>query len=388
MSRRDSIERETSMNAKRIRILAVHQGAELYGSDRCFAQSVTAFRKRWPDSEIIVRLGSHGPLTEKLIPHADRIQITPLWIARKTQNPGKLGLDLLKALFRLPRIFQELREFDLVYINTIVVIDYLLTSQFVGRKALLHVHEITPDSKLGRLLRVAVRNSKARKIFNSLATRDSYSLADNEKSVVIYNGVAGPQYPEATNLRNKLHLLLLGRISDWKGQDLAIDALGLIPATGRKDIHLRIVGGTFFGQEAIADALVKQIQGYGLHDNVTIIPFSSNVEAHYAWADAVLVPSRRPEPFGLVAIEAMAHRRTPIIAEHGGLAEIVVHGQSGLKFRPNDAEALAQAITIAAQDPQGLARLSEGARQRYEDCFTEARMERDLIATVEAHLKR
>ncbi|MDO9524265.1 MAG: glycosyltransferase family 4 protein [Gemmobacter sp.] len=365
-----------------MKILAIHQGAELYGSDRSFAQSIAAFRRAWPDAEIVVRLGGRGPLEQLIGLHTDQIETTEFWVARKAGILRGAMMAFPRFLWRLPSILQDMRKNDLVYINTVVVLDYLLASQIAGQHVVLHVREIPPKSILGWMIRSAVRASRAGKIFNSSATAQAYELQDTERTAIVLNGVQGPHQPAPRVPEAVLKLALIGRISDWKGQDLAVEALSCLTADVQSRVHLRIVGSPFEGQEAIEHRLARTIRDNGLEAQVTLVPFSPDVSAEYAWADAVLVPSRRPEPFGRVAIEAMAQGRAVIAADHGGLTEIVEHDRSGLRFSPNDAAALAQAISRLVQEPETVARLGMGARARYDDCFTESAMVRALIAAI------
>lgn len=371
-----------------IRILAIHQGGELYGSDRSFAQCVTAFRRTWPDAEIHVVLGGDGPLADLIGKQADHLAVANLWIARKTGGVRGLVTALLRFLCRLPRILHRMRGYDLVYVNTIVILDYILPSLFYGPKTLIHVREIAPPSPLGRLLRHCIRHSRAGRIFNSDATARAYAPLPDTRYAVVPNGVEGPEDAAPPVPSDILKIALIGRINDWKGQDLAVEALSLVPKTMRARLHLRIVGSVFDGQEHVDQALVAQIDRLGLGGQVTRVPFSADVAREYAEADVVLVPSRRPEPFGRVAIEAMSYARPVIVADHGGLSDIVEQGVSGIKVPPNDAQALSNAIASLAANPADVRRLGAGARARYEDCFTQAAMERALIRAVNGLLAR
>ena len=66
-----------------MRIVCVHQGYELYGSDRSFIDSVTALREAWPLAEIEVVLPHAGPICKPLQAAATRIVIEPLFILRR-----------------------------------------------------------------------------------------------------------------------------------------------------------------------------------------------------------------------------------------------------------------------------------------------------------------
>ena len=66
-----------------MRIVCVHQGYELYGSDRCFIDSVAALREAWPQAEIEVVLPREGPIAAPLRALASRVSIEPLFILRR-----------------------------------------------------------------------------------------------------------------------------------------------------------------------------------------------------------------------------------------------------------------------------------------------------------------
>ena len=126
-----------------MRIACVHQGYELYGSDRCFVESVAALREAFPEAEIEVVLPREGPIVAALSIHASRIVFEPLFILRRKA----LARLALTGLFTLPlalaRAARRLARADLVYINTSVVLDYQIAARAFPGKALLHVHEIS-----------------------------------------------------------------------------------------------------------------------------------------------------------------------------------------------------------------------------------------------------
>jgi glycogen(starch) synthase len=78
-------------------------------------------------------------------------------------------------------------------------------------------------------------------------------------------------------------------------------------------------------------------------------------------ADVAVVPSVY-EPFGLVALEAAALGTPLVVADTGGLAEIVEHGETGLVFPPLDAPALADAVTEVLRDEVMGRRIVRAAR--------------------------
>ena len=88
-------------------------------------------------------------------------------------------------------------------------------------------------------------------------------------------------------------------------------------------------------------------------------------------AAVVVVPSLWAEPFGLVALEAMAVGTPVVAARRGGLAEMVIDGESGLLTSAGDAVALAAAIQSLLDDDALRGRLGAGARRRAEEFRTD-----------------
>jgi glycosyltransferase involved in cell wall biosynthesis len=85
----------------------------------------------------------------------------------------------------------------------------------------------------------------------------------------------------------------------------------------------------------------------------------------------VVVPSTKPEPFGLVAIEAMAAGRSVIAANHGGISEIVVNGVTGTFVVPGSVESLSSAIMAYFHDPARAAAEGIAGRARFKAQFEE-----------------
>jgi glycosyltransferase involved in cell wall biosynthesis len=116
-------------------------------------------------------------------------------------------------------------------------------------------------------------------------------------------------------------------------------------------------------------------------------PFNPNPDSHYLWADVVVVPSTKPEPFGLVAIEAMAAGRSVIAANHGGLSEIVIDGVTGTLFSPGSINSLASAIVSYIENPDRAQSEGAAGRERFEAEFEESHY-KSKVTSVIAELTR
>ena len=132
-------------------------------------------------------------------------------------------------------------------------------------------------------------------------------------------------------------VLLVGRLVYEKGFQLALDALpGLIERLGNVRF---LVAGSGTHEQALRD----QARALGLDEHGTFLGWIGDDALHslYRIADLCVVPSIY-EPFGLVALEAMASGCPCIVADTGGLREIVPGDESvGLRFNGGDAEHLA-----------------------------------------------
>jgi glycogen(starch) synthase len=140
-------------------------------------------------------------------------------------------------------------------------------------------------------------------------------------------------------------LLLVGRLVYEKGFQLALEALpGLIERLG--DVRFLVAGSGTHEAE-----LRAQAQELGLAEHGTFLGWIGDDVLHslYRIADLCVVPSIY-EPFGLVALEAMASGCACIVADTGGLREVVPNDDVGLRFRSRDPESLAQMVERVLTD--------------------------------------
>lgn len=164
-------------------------------------------------------------------------------------------------------------------------------------------------------------------------------------------------------------VLYVGRFDQRKGIETLVRAIALSKHRGNSDLRLLIAGGYRPGE---SDGLeFERIRGIvrelGIEDLVTFPGrlTESDLPIYYAAANVCVVPSHY-EPFGLVAIEAMACR-TPVVASNvGGLQFTVIPEITGLLVPPQNDAAFAQAIDRILGDTAWGEELGNMARQRVE----------------------
>ena len=95
--------------------------------------------------------------------------------------------------------------------------------------------------------------------------------------------------------------------------------------------------------------------------------------------DVVVHASVRPEPFGMVIIEAMAMGKPVVATEGGGPSEIITHGKSGILVPRGDSESLASAIRMLLENPIYAKELGEAGRRVVVERFTSSQQAQEIM---------
>lgn len=138
-------------------------------------------------------------------------------------------------------------------------------------------------------------------------------------------------------------ITLIGRLTNWKGQKLLINALNKIKDL---DFHCLLIGDDQ-GRTKYSDELHDMIEQFGMENRYTFIRHVTDVPAAMLVSDIVLSTSIEPEAFGRIAIEGQAMGRVVIASDIGGSKETVIDGATGKLFKSGDADDLANAIKWA-----------------------------------------
>ncbi|MFE0510984.1 glycosyltransferase family 4 protein [Streptomyces sp. NPDC058964] len=336
------------------RILAVNPSADLYGSDRVFLDAIRSLRGSGASVEVI--LPGHGRLAERLRADAVPVRIAGFPVLRRSLlSPRPLAALAAQAWPTVRGLAASIRSMapDVVYVNTITLPHWMAAGRKAGAGVICHVHEL--DQLPGPLASVLLSPLLLadRLVVNSQATqryvRSRLPRVGSRVSLV-HNGFdMTATLPPPPAFGRTRRLLLVGRLSPRKGQDLAIKALSLLVQRGH-DVVLELAGDTFDGYEWYEEALRRQAVSLGLADRVEFSGYRTDTSSAYAKADVVLVPSAL-ESFGNVAVEGLAAGRPVLATAVGGLPEIVEHGVNGFLFPAGDAAALAAWAGHLLSDP-------------------------------------
>lgn len=157
-------------------------------------------------------------------------------------------------------------------------------------------------------------------------------------------------------------LLYVGQVIRGKGVDLLLKAVSLL----KSDWHLTVVGKG--RQEFEFQQLAVEL---GVFDKVRFVGWVDHdrLEDFYAQSQIVIVPSRWPEPFGMVGIEAMARGRPVIGFAAGGIVDWLVDGENGLLAKPGCSRDLANKIDKLLVDTNLAARLGQQAHRHVREHY-------------------
>jgi glycosyltransferase involved in cell wall biosynthesis len=152
-------------------------------------------------------------------------------------------------------------------------------------------------------------------------------------------------------------ILAIGRLVPIKRLDRLIDAMALVaPAVPEIQLH-------FVGDGAERQALEARVASVGLTDRTVFSGWSADSPTWYAAADVVALTSDR-EGTPLALIEAAAAGRPVVATNVGGVADVVVDGQTGFVVAADDIEALAGRFIRLARDPDLRATMGRDAPAR------------------------
>jgi glycosyltransferase involved in cell wall biosynthesis len=180
---------------------------------------------------------------------------------------------------------------------------------------------------------------------------------------------------------------MVGHLRTWKGQDVLLRAVAELVRRGDRRVHAALVGGPTNSEDETFIALLHRIvREEGLESRVRFLGARRDALDYMNAADLVVHASTRPEPFGLVVLEALALGKPVMASKLGGPAE-VLRPNAGLLFDPGDPKALAGLLERLAGDAGERERLAAGGTalvREYDISRTVAAVERvyrDLLRT-------
>ncbi len=370
--------------------LILHSSAGLYGADvQLLAIARGLDPGRWRAVCVLPESGELGPLLEDA---GARVVVRPglAVLRRRLANP--VGAARLARAARADR--REVGALAaeagaaVIHDNTSVVLSGGAVARAAGAGHVVHVREIyagAGGAATGALWPLLRRRILRAGVVACISEAVAVQFGGAPNVAVLRDGLPRePAPPPRAAARAELGVpqeafavALVGRISDWKGQDVLARALAAPELAGVGAIGI-VAGAPVPGAEADAAALDALAAELGVGDRLLRLGFRRDVDTVLGAADAVVVPSKRPEPLGLVALEAAAAGLPVVASDAGGVVEAVEHGRTGLLVPPDDPAALAAALRELASDPARAAALGAAGRELVARRFGRDRMLAEL----------
>ena len=195
-------------------------------------------------------------------------------------------------------------------------------------------------------------------IFSHIKENYSEFLTSQKKFLVIFRGINVDYFDPSTKLENeeknllqkwnindeKKIILMPGRLTSWKGQELFIEAINLVKIElGYEAFHAVILGNDQ-GRDLYKKKLIRLTEQYRLTNQIKFIDHCEDMALAYKVSDIIVSASIEPEAFGRVAVEAQSMEKLIIASNIGGSNETINDEKTGFLFKSGDAESLSKKI--------------------------------------------
>ena len=219
-------------------------------------------------------------------------------------------------------------------------------------------------------------NNKIKKFYNSVMVRSDLIIAgsnfifshikDNytkylnakKKLLVIFRGINVDYFDPTTKLdsdekkllkkwqieKDKKIILLPGRLTEWKGQEVFIEAINLVNIELGYEAFYAVILGSDQGRDLYKKKLIRITEQHRLNNQVKFIDHCNDMALAYKVSDIVISASIEPEAFGRVAVEAQSMEKPIIASDIGGSNETIIDEKTGFLFESNNAKSLSKKI--------------------------------------------
>ncbi len=195
-------------------------------------------------------------------------------------------------------------------------------------------------------------------IFNHINENYTKYLNLKKKFLVIFRGINIDYFDPSTTIESeedkllkewKLNtgrkiILLPGRLTSWKGQEVFIEALNKVNIELGHESFYAIILGSDQGRDIYKKKLLRLTEQHRLNSQVRFISHCKNMPLAYKISDLIVSASVEPEAFGRVAIEAQSMEKPILASNIGGSNETIIKDKTGFLFESGDSEALSKKI--------------------------------------------
>ena len=195
-------------------------------------------------------------------------------------------------------------------------------------------------------------------IFSHVNANYSKYLNLKKRFLVIFRGINVDYFDPSTTLKidenqlisnwrigsDKKIILMPGRLTAWKGQEVFIEALNLVNKELGYQSFYAVILGNDQGRDVYAKKIKRLAEQYRLTGQIRFIDHCSNMPLAYKISDLIVSASIEPEAFGRIAVEAQSIEKPIIASDIGGSNETVIDNKTGFLFKSGNPESLSKKI--------------------------------------------
>ena len=226
-------------------------------------------------------------------------------------------------------------------------------------------------------------------IFSHIKENYSMYLNSKKKFLVIFRGINVDYFDSSTTLENdekkllkqwdiekdKKIILLPGRLTSWKGQEVFIEAVNLINTELGYEAFYTVILGSDQGRELYKKKLIRLSEQYRMSKQIRFIDHCKNMALAYKVSDIIVSASNEPEAFGRVSVEAQSMGKPIVASNIGGSNETVIDEKTGFLFESNNAKSLSkQILRVLNMDETSLKMMGIEARKNVTQRFNVEKM--------------
>ena len=191
-------------------------------------------------------------------------------------------------------------------------------------------------------------------IFSHISENYKRFLNSKKKFLVIFRGI-NTEYFDADTIKlknveklknswkieeNKKIILLPGRLTAWKGQEMFIEAINLFQLKNPELDYVAVILGNDQGRTVYRKKLERLVQQFNLTQKIKFVDNCRDMPLAYHISDVIVSSSIEPEAFGRVSVEAQAMKKPIIASNIGGSKETVIDNKTGLLFDSGNPKSL------------------------------------------------
>jgi len=198
-------------------------------------------------------------------------------------------------------------------------------------------------------------------IFSHIKENYSEFLGLKKKFLVIFRGINVDYFDQSTKLdtdekkilkkweidKEKKIILVPGRLTNWKGQLLLIEAINVVKIELGYEAFNVVILGSEQGRDLYKKKLIRLTEQYRLTNQIKFIDHCDDMALAYKVSDIVISPSIEPEAFGRVSVEAQSMEKLIIASNIGGSNETILDEKTGFLFEAGNANDLSKKIIRA-----------------------------------------